>query len=77
MWSRLYIFVCLVYLADVWLGDYGALGQRLKLVLSGMLLAGLTTVMWLDTVVRWGLRSLRTVPMMGRVFLRERQWGQA
>jgi hypothetical protein len=73
MWSRLYILMCCVYLAAVWLGGYGSIGQREKIVQSGMLLGGLAPVMWLDTVTRWGLRSLRTAPLMATVFLRSKR----
>lgn len=73
MCSRLYIFASLLYLAAIWLGGYGSLPQSKKLVFSGMVLGGLAPIMWLDTVVRWGPRCLRTLPMMGKAFLRSKR----
>lgn len=73
MLSRLYILVSLATLAAVWLGGWGSLGHRERLVLSGVLLGGLTPLLWLDTMSRLGLRCLRSIPMMASIFLRSKR----
>ncbi len=75
MFSQLYIFFYVLYMAVVWLGEYNSLGQHERVFLSGALSCGIIPAMWFDTLRHFGLRSLRSVPMMSKVFLRSKRGG--
>lgn len=68
MFSRAYIGLSSVVAIAVWLGWVGVMTTRDKVFLTGSLMGGLAPVLWVDTLLKCGLRSLGAVPMMLRVF---------
>ena len=75
MLSRWYRILFFVLIAAIWFDGIGSFEHLEKQVLSYMLLGGLAPVMWFDTIIHFGLRPLRNVPMMGKIFLRSKRGG--
>jgi len=73
VFSRAYVGLASVLAIAVWLGWIGAMTNRDKVFLTGSLMGGLAPVLWVDTLLKCGLRSLGAVPMMLRVFGRSRR----
>ncbi len=75
MLSHFYPFAWIFMTLALWKGWIGKLSQHEKLVYSAMLLSGIVLALWVDTLIKCGFRSIRTVPMMIRVFGRARRGG--
>ena len=73
MITRLYSLFLLVSLLWLWFDTSNNYELRAKLVWSGMILGGYALAMWLESIRAMGLRYLRTVPLLIRVFFLSRR----
>ena len=68
MFTRLYSLFLLVSLPWLWFDTSNDYELRAKIVWSGVLLGGYAVAMWLESIRAMGLRSMRMVPLLTRIF---------
>lgn len=72
---RAYAMLSFLAILGIWLGAPDVLDTRDKIFWSGLLLGGLAPVLWLDTIRKFGSRSLRSIPLMIRIIALSRRAG--
>lgn len=73
MCSRLYRYFLVLSLLVIWLGGPQVIRPEYRFLATTFLVLGLPVILWVDTLWILGLRSLRSVPAMLRIFGRSRR----
>ena len=73
MFSRIYILVFFLLLYSLWFGKGAEYDLSSKLVLSGVYMGYMVPMMWIDTILMMGLRTLRSIPVYVKLFFRSKR----
>ena len=73
MLSRIYRLFAPILLILVWIGVFSDIQEEARLRFTGHTLGVLPWLMWADTLMLSGFGSLRSVPMMGQIFIRSKR----
>jgi hypothetical protein len=73
MLSRIYRIFIPILLILVWIGVFSDIQEEARLRFTAYTLGVVPWLMWIDTLMLSGPRSLRSIPMMGQIFMRSKR----